>query len=97
MSEHSSALASITVPQLLEAVATNDPRWAWMEQAWGASEHAATRELAVAVRAHRQHIAEQAARECAKIIGAAPAAEAREPEPSPDGSLASSDDDELSE
>ena len=55
--EPPSVFAEMPTVSLLEAVVTKDPRWHWLEAAWGASDDESVRESAGFIREHRATLA----------------------------------------
>ena len=107
----SSVLDNISSVNLLESLITNDARWSWILDEWKASNDATQRDLAKRVDRFRENFVSETAGLIAKLLGDIEgpddvkkykqrAADVgvqtdMEPEPSPDGSIASDDDFEV--
>ena len=103
----SSILDSISSVDLLEALITNDTRWSWVLDDWKVSSSATQRDLAKRVERFRENFVNETAKIIAKLMGDiegpddvkkykqcadAGVQTDMEPEPSPDGSIASDDE-----
>lgn len=106
----SSVLDNISSVTLLESLITNDARWSWILDEWKASNNTTQRDLVKRVERFRESFVSETAGLIAKLLGdiegpddvkkykeraASKGIDTREPEPSPDGSLASDDDYEI--
>jgi len=103
-----SALDDISSVEMLESLITNDPRWAWILGAWEASADDEQVALARTVHRFRSNFVKETAGLVLKLLGdiqgpddvknytssqAKSDACQTESEPSPDGSVCSSDED----
>ena len=103
----SSILDSISSVDLLEALITNDTRWSWVLDDCKVSSSATQRDLAKRVERFRENFVNETAKIIAKLMGDiegpddvkkykqcadAGVQTDMEPEPSPDGSIASDDE-----
>ena len=77
--EPPSVFAEMPTVSLLEAVVTKDPRWHWLEAAWGASDDESVRELAGFVREHRATLADELAGHVRKICAQPGSSSGEEP------------------
>ena len=105
-----STLDNISSVDMLEALITKDPRWCWILEEWTASSDEQLVQLSKTVHRFRENFVKETANLVSKVLGdiegpedvkkykeraAHEGIDTREPEPSPDGSIASDDDFEI--